>query len=58
MSISAWMLEKCGILPELWAIIWDYKSGFEDWELYCMYSRMVVHRFSPIRLYHETISQQ
>ncbi len=50
-SLYPYVLEKWGILPELWDIIWDYKSGLEDWELYCMYSRMVVKKFAPIRLY-------
>ncbi len=50
-SLYPWASETLGFPPELWCIIWDYKSGFEDWELYCMYSRMVCRRFAPIRLY-------
>ena len=49
-ALNPWLIE-IGMLPELWDIIWDYKCGFEDWELYCMYSRMVCRRFAPIRLY-------
>ncbi len=44
--LSVWMFKKYEFLPELWDLIWDYKCGFEDWELYCMYSRMVVRLYS------------
>ncbi len=46
LSLNTWAFQKYKILPELWNIIMAYKHGFEEWELYCMYSRMVVQSWN------------